>query len=239
MPRKRKAETSTARPGPSRTGKREKTEMIELEERDIFLKAEDESMKNKELKKVIDSRYTGIYPPTAPQRSKRQHRWRWTGLEPLTDPKKLPQLWNCAEPDLDDNDIESQIQRCHERIEENIMPDIFRKRLTRYQVLKKEKDDLMASEPGLEWEVVQRVKELIQIGQELERDGDPEQEIPNLLAIVDAYRTKKLEREWGKVTYWVHGKQVNEEPQEFSWDDFERKAHTAGGKGFWAEGVSL
>lgn len=40
---------------------------------------------------------------------------------------------------LSRSDIEGQILRCEERIEENIMPEIFRKKLVTYQKRKEEK----------------------------------------------------------------------------------------------------
>lgn len=234
MPPKRKAKATKS--SGIDTSWRKKVR-AEDKERGLFLQAEDEDLKDKEFQILVDSRYTSVFPPSTPQKAQRQHRWWWTGPTPLSDPEKLPPLWNCAEPDLDDDDIEGQIQRCHERIGDRIMPEIFRRRLARYEARKEEKDKLMASEPGLEWEVVQRVKDLTAIRQNLEEDGDPDEEIPNILAIVDAYRKKRLKWKEGKITYWAKGKRIDKNPQEFSWDDFERKAADTGSKGLWVEGV--
>lgn len=64
---------------------------------------------------------------------RRNPRWKHTGPEPLTNPKDLPRGWNMNEPDLDPNDLEAQIKRCQERIEDNIMPNLFHARLKVYQ----------------------------------------------------------------------------------------------------------
>lgn len=96
----------------------------------------------------------------------------------------------------------------------------------------------MGTESGLDWETVQRVKELIEIEKYLKKNGDPEEEIPNIVAIIKAYRAKDIAWKWGKITYWAKGKRLNKKPVEFTWDEFERKSEAAGGKGFWVEGVS-
>lgn len=61
----------------------------------------------------------------------RPQRQRWTNADkqPLNDWAKLPPGWNIDEPDLDAQDLGAQIQRCKERIEDNIMPYIFKIRL--------------------------------------------------------------------------------------------------------------
>lgn len=51
---------------------------------------------------------------------------------PLVDPAQLPEGWSPREPDLDEEDIAAQIQRCRDRIEDNIMPHIFEDRLEQY-----------------------------------------------------------------------------------------------------------
>lgn len=68
-----------------------------------------------------------------PDHLKRNPRWTHPGPEPLTNPKDLPCGWNMNEPDLDPKDLEAQIKRCQERIEDNIMPHLFRARLKVYQ----------------------------------------------------------------------------------------------------------
>jgi hypothetical protein len=66
---------------------------------------------------------------------------------------------------------------------------------------------------------------------------DPLSEKKNVTAIINAYRTGKLEWISGLVTYWSDGKQLCE-PRLFDWDEFDaiNKAYS-GHKSFWAEGV--
>ncbi|KAI2681057.1 hypothetical protein DTO027I6_7144 [Penicillium roqueforti] len=77
---------------------------------------------------------------------------------PITDPSMLPKGWSSSETDLAEDDVDGQIERCYRRIDEGIMPDIFRDRLQMYQNIKLRQTDMISSEPrGLSWEVVQRL----------------------------------------------------------------------------------
>lgn len=73
---------------------------------------------------------------------------------------------------------------------------------------------------------------------ELERKGDERDQLSNIEALLEAYRSRKLQ--WtGLVTYWSKGEQLCQ-PRPFNWDEFEainRKHH--GHKNFWVEGVSF
>lgn len=63
--------------------------------------------------------------------------------------------------------------------------------------------------------------------------------LPNVKAILNAYRTRKLD--WyghDLVTYWSYGKQLCE-PRPLHWAEFEALASKhEGTKSFWVEGVS-
>lgn len=70
-------------------------------------------------------------------------------------------------------------------------------------------------------------------------DGDKNSQIPNIQAILQAYRSKSLTWTDGLVTYWAKGKKLCE-PRPFDWDEFEAINSANGGhKSFWVEGVSL
>ena len=68
------------------------------------------------------------------------------------------------------------------------------------------------------------------------QEDDPDKQLPNVKAILSAYRNKTLD--WNKlVTYWSKGKQLCQ-PRRFDWDEFEVVNATHGiDKGFWVEGV--
>lgn len=74
--------------------------------------------------------------PEKPHSRPQRQRWTNPDNQPLKSWAQLPQGWNIDEPDLDPQDLSAQIERCKERIEENIMPYIFEIRL---KVLEKAK----------------------------------------------------------------------------------------------------
>lgn len=90
---------------------------------------------------------------------------------------------------------------------------------------------------GLNWNVIQRIDYLKKMKEDIEKSGVGKSQIPNLEALLKAYRRRKLP--WtGLVTYWSKGRQLCQ-PRPFNWDEFEainRKFH--GHNGFWVEGVS-
>lgn len=96
--------------------------------------------------------------------------------------------------------------------------------------------DMINSEPkGLSWEVVQRLDEMKKLHGLLEKD-DKEENISNVKAIIDAYRSKKLSFTAGLVTFWSHGKLVSG-PQKLNMEEFYALHAKHGPKGFWVEGV--
>lgn len=90
---------------------------------------------------------------------------------------------------------------------------------------------------GLDWNVIQRIDHLKKMKEELEKNGDAKGQVPNLEALLKAYRTRKLQ--WtGLITYWSKGKQLCE-PRPFNWDEFEAiNRKFDGHRAFWCEGVS-
>ncbi|KAJ5587858.1 uncharacterized protein N7459_003623 [Penicillium hispanicum] len=124
----------------------------------------------------------------------RNPRWQHKGKKPLIDVDKLPEGWNAREPDLDEEDIEGQIERCEERIADNIMPHSFTHKLKMYQARRALRDKTAVGEPaGLGWPVYQRLDNLKQTQTQLENDGDKYEQLPNIKAIIEAYRSKRLD----------------------------------------------
>lgn len=120
------------------------------------------------------------------------------------------------------------------------MPQVFKKRLEHYEKQKAYIDNMIASEPaGLSMAVITRLETLKNMKKIYERDGDRNGQLPNVEALIKAYREGELTwSENGEVTYWSKGKQLSQ-PREFDFDEltkFNRKYDT--GTGFWVEGVS-
>ncbi|KAJ6014290.1 hypothetical protein N7540_008881 [Penicillium herquei] len=155
----------------------------------------------------------------------------------MTLEKTSTHLWRkpeVAEPPVD---IDGQIQRCLERIEEGIMPQLFESRL-----LKLEKDRLEIQvkkrneDPFLSPAVLKRVSTLEQLWDIVRRKGDKDKQLINIEAVLDAYRSSKLT--WtGLVTYWSNGNKLCE-PRPFNWDEFETiNRYYEGNRSFWTEGL--
>ncbi|KAJ5658973.1 hypothetical protein N7507_005424 [Penicillium longicatenatum] len=180
----------------------------------------------------LDTSYVGkIRVPDRP----RPARQEWEYIEEDIAAGKLPAGWNYEEPDLDKHDIDAQIERCHERLEENIMPHIFKDKLAEYEKRKATKQEMMEKNPGLDWMVVQRIETLQEIDSWLKEDGDKYRLRESVKAVTEAYKAKKLEWTPGLVTYWSRGIQVSE-PR--PWDIQENAAIAArfgGNTGFWVE----
>lgn len=95
------------------------------------------------------------------------------------------------------------------------------------------------SEPRhLSLEVLQRLDALKSIEKDLDRDGDKLEQLPNVKAVLQAYRTGSLKWHPGLVTYWSEGTQLCQ-PRPFDWDEFETiNAAVKGNRSFWTERVS-
>ncbi|OQD94474.1 hypothetical protein PENVUL_c140G05631 [Penicillium vulpinum] len=156
---------------------------------------------------------------------------------PLIDPDELPSGWSMAEPDLHRNDIDAQIERCHMRIKENIMPHIFEHRLKELEFRLAKRNALAESEPGnYSLEALRRLEILRNMEVELQ-SSDRFNQLHNVRALLQAYRGGMLHWNEGLVTYWFVGVQLCE-PRPFNWDEFEvLNAHHSGKTGFWMEGL--
>ncbi|KAJ5750074.1 hypothetical protein N7533_007102, partial [Penicillium manginii] len=71
--------------------------------------------------------YVGVFKAPEVERPPRD---RWSKpSEPINNREHLPEGWHDEEPDLDPNDTEAHIARCHERIADDIIPVIFEHKL--------------------------------------------------------------------------------------------------------------
>ena len=96
----------------------------------------------------------------------------------------------------------------------------------------------------LSFDVIQRLHTLESIKTDLEesrkksKSSDASRQLLNINAILEAYRSKKLDWNDGLVTYWAKGVQICQ-PRNFDWDEFEIINSKYNHKGaFWTEGVS-
>lgn len=90
---------------------------------------------------------------------------------------------------------------------------------------------------GLSWDTIERVHTLEAMKTDLANTTDPNEQLPNIDALLRAYKAGALEWNTGLFTYWSRGVQICQ-PRPFNWDEFEAiNAHYNGVKGFWTEGV--
>lgn len=87
-------------------------------------------------------------------------------------------------------------------------------------------------------DVLERINTLKIIEKSLETEKDKYNQLPDVKALLHAYRTHKLDWHGGLVTYWSHGKQLCE-PRPHHWAEVEaiNQKHK-GWESFWVEGVS-
>ncbi|KAJ5594961.1 uncharacterized protein N7459_001169 [Penicillium hispanicum] len=183
-------------------------------------------------------------PPSRGQKYRKNikpyERWDLKGKGPITEYSKVPAGWISEDYDLDEEDIQGNIERCKERIEDGIMPQWWETKLARYQEVKDRMDRMTAADPGLSLEVVVRLNHLDAIKKDLQKAGDKLEQLPNVEAIMDAYRAKKLAWTPGLVTYWSRGKKICDGPKKFDWKEFDQYSDgQKGQKGFWVEGIDF
>ncbi|KAJ5675786.1 hypothetical protein N7462_008683 [Penicillium macrosclerotiorum] len=166
-------------------------------------------------------------------------RWRRQGRAIITRYDKVPEDWISDDNDLDKDDVDANIQRCKERIEDGIMPHWWEDKLKFYQKHKDQKDAAIASEPaGLSWEAVMRLKGLDIIKAHILTKGDEWGQLSNVAAIMRAYRSGKLTWRYGYVTYWANGTLLGKGPVKFNWDDIDKWNALSLQHRVWVEGVS-
>lgn len=87
-------------------------------------------------------------------------------------------------------------------------------------------------------DVIRRIHELEGMKTDLEESLDRSKQLPNIEALLEAYRSGQLDWNSGLVTYWSKGVQICQ-PRPFDWDEFELiNSEHEGHQGFWTEGVS-
>ncbi|KAJ6123682.1 hypothetical protein N7471_010999 [Penicillium samsonianum] len=167
-----------------------------------------------------------------PQMPKKQQWGKVKGV--ITERENAPKGWNPEEPDLMPDDFESQIERCLERIEENIMPHVYQHKMNEFMA---KQAALMGTEPGLSWPVVQRLDDLKFTLNWLVTGNDEYKMVDTVKAIIAHYRSCELDWNPDFVTYWHAGVQLCL-PRPFYWDEY-RYIHDKceGHVGFWVEGV--
>jgi hypothetical protein len=190
---------------------------------------------------IVMEQMAGVGVPPRPKRHfpPRQQRWKHDGDEPITNIEDVPEGWNANEPDLDYDDVDAQIDRCFERLEDGIMPRVFEIRLDSLLAARNARNAMIDSEPtGLSYEIVQRLHALKLIKDHLETKGDPDVQLPNVRALLKAYRAGELKWSEGMVTYWSNGLQLNT-PTKFNRELHEQMTlENDATKSWWVEGVS-
>ncbi|CAG8198880.1 unnamed protein product [Penicillium nalgiovense] len=183
----------------------------------------------------LQKSYEGKIAPA--ELPKRQTRWQQPATNPIVNLAEVPKGWNSLEPDLDPDDLISQISRCHERIGDNIMSQMFQFKLDDLLKEKKRRDMMMAAEPvGLSWSVVLRLDTLTTMLEWLSSKNDEWDLVGNVTNVMAAYRSGNLRWTPGLVTYWSKGVQLCQ-PRPFKWDEFDFiNAKHDGHTGFMVEG---
>lgn len=109
-----------------------------------------------------------------------------------------------------------------------------------YQSHKVRKQAVIDSEnQSLSWDVVVRLKNLEFIEKQIKKKGDKLEQLINVQALMEAYRSRALTCKSGHVTYWSNGEQISDGMLEFEWEDVVKYNDLCGGKSFWVEGVSI
>ncbi|KAJ5998579.1 hypothetical protein N7451_006389 [Penicillium sp. IBT 35674x] len=241
VPSKRKGDT------PARPGKRTKKDAADKEyERIAYGSVKDPTPRKRLNVKRLDLDWTYVGGELAPlvegqgpvPEKPARKRWQHHGPEPLTDYNLVPDDWSAYDDDIDAEDLEGQVERCKERITDNILPHIFEARLQGLELeLDRRVKTAEREAEGLSWNVIKRIQHLRMIGRSLYSQGDPQEKLVTIMALLDAYNTKTLEWTPGLVTYWQKGRQLCQ-PRPFDWDEYEAVQREIGDIwSFWVEGL--
>ncbi|KAJ6112388.1 hypothetical protein N7512_007712 [Penicillium capsulatum] len=161
---------------------------------------------------------------------------------PIMDIKKVPNDldWNPNDLDIDDKDVDANIARCNQRIATGILPQIWENRIGGYLEEKKQKEKQISKLPkGLDQAVYDRLRELEWIKQALGKDKAQPSQIPNVKAVIKAYKSGKLVLGKDQVVYFAGGQQLGA-PQAWDQNEYLKIQRANQNRGaFWVEGVIL
>ncbi|KAJ5151582.1 hypothetical protein N7492_009877 [Penicillium capsulatum] len=160
---------------------------------------------------------------------------------PIMDIKKVPNDldWNPNDLDIDDKDVDANIARCNQRIATGILPQIWENRIGGYLEEKKQKEKQISKLPkGLDQAVYDRLRELEWIKQALGKDKAQPSQIPNVKAVIKAYKSGKLVLGKDQVVYFAGGQQLGA-PQAWDQNEYLKIQRANQNRGaFWVEGAN-
>ncbi|KAJ5586548.1 hypothetical protein N7450_006335 [Penicillium hetheringtonii] len=189
---------------------------------------------------------------TGPVATSTYQRWNKKGLGLIKKLEDIPEGWDWKDDDIHEDDLEANIKRCKERIEDGIMPQWWEQKLKDYEKDQAEVQELIASEPeGLAYDEIMRLKTLEVIRKAVLKNGDDYDQMRNVTTMMEKYRARELVWTPGRVTYWANGVQLTDY-EEFGWERFrdlsdkhfdrtkseEDLGPEKGYGGIWVEGVS-
>ncbi|KAJ5725735.1 uncharacterized protein N7483_007092 [Penicillium malachiteum] len=214
------------------------TEDIEMESNQPWVRPKKDIKWDPEVS-YVDKTQKDVKKVERPQRQK-----LWTRQDPpILKREDILNEWEWTEVDydLDPMDYDAQIERCHERIDDGILPILFEHRLAEMTELKEKRDKILAKYPGKSLNVAYRLDMLHGCLDFIKKDSDMEnryKQRKNVKALMKAYNSGKLEWNPRLVTYWSHGKQLCQ-PRPFDWDEFFfiNEKHK-GWESFWVEGYN-
>ena len=145
------------------------------------------------------------------------------------------------------SDIDAHIDRCLDRIYTGIIPAFWQLRLEKYQKRRSERDaaekasaylkKTREKEPkGLGEQVYQRVYELRFLEFDLAKKHDPQKQLPNVRAVLKAYRSGRLNLVEGKVIFYIDGEPLGG-PQEWNVEKFLTVRKERPEAALWVEGI--
>ena len=146
------------------------------------------------------------------------------------------------------SDIDANIDRCLDRIYTGIIPIYWQLRLEKYQKLRSERQarqraaeymkTTRGNEPAsLKEQAYKRIYELRLLELDLVAKRDPQNQLPNVRALLKAYRSGDLEIQKGQVIFYLDGVPLGE-PKEWNVKEYlaiqKEKAPEAV---LWVEGI--
>ncbi|KAJ5736052.1 uncharacterized protein N7483_001177 [Penicillium malachiteum] len=139
---------------------------------------------------------------------------------PIIYPEEVPADWHHEDTDIDEYDIDAMIERCEQRIDDAVLPQLWVDRLEQYQQMKANREALQAGpDAAFGVPVLARLQTLKAALKHIDEWGDVFQQKRNIEGIMKAYRSFDLWYYPGRVTYWYRGRQVAG-PENFEWSRY-------------------